>query len=83
MKDIKPDNSGKEFAEKTIKIIDELNIPITFLEKQTKVYEYKIQELQNSHKREIKYWKKNFLSCLIALVAVTIVAVVIIIIYAR
>lgn len=83
MKDTKTDNSGKEFAEKTTKIISELSIPITFLEKQTKVYEYKIQEMQDRYKREIKYWKNNFLACLLSLVTVTIAAIVIIIIYAR
>lgn len=83
MKDIHNANNEKEFAEKTTKIIGELNIPITFLEKQTKVYEYKIQKMQNRYKREIKYWKKNFFACLLSLVAVTIVAIVIIIIYTR
>lgn len=70
-------------TENTSNIISEIKIPVTFLNKQTRVYEYKIQELKKQHKREINYWRKNFLSCLITLVAVSIIAVVIIIICAR
>lgn len=81
MIDKKTENT--QTTENTSNIISEINIPVTFLNKQAKVYEYKIQELKKQHKREINYWKKNFLSCLISLVAVTIVTIVIIIIYTR
>ena len=72
-----------QVAEKNTSISSEINIPVTFLNKQSKVYEYRIEELKRQHKKEIKYWKTNFLACLISLLTVLAVIVVLLIIWAR